>query len=412
MVDTVTLLERINDQRLKIVHLEQAVSEHKKSLRESQIRQMAFEKSMMMLPQPFYWVSPMGLIQACSQSFATLCHVSSPELLLGKNIFDVLCQQGMDNTSSNLIAHHHACVLKQDKTLVAEESIRCAGKSPKNWLSYRQAIKSASGQVIGLVAVIFDVTQRKNQDIEQQASRVKQAFDHVGSVDFLVKSKHDIKTPLMNLIGLTQIIQSQDPKNEILRDAMYSAKQLERMIEEILDFAAKKCFDEPNHRDEFSVAQLIEEIKGTIRLMVEDNRIEFSTVLSDDVCRYIRTNRVRLQRIITNLLVNAIKHARTDYLELSVSPSTHFQDMGLKIRVKDHGVGIPEQHLSDVLYGKRMAHGRMIDDALDDQGLGLGIIYEYTQQLGGTVDVCSQVGVGTEFIIHVPYEPALDVLEV
>jgi signal transduction histidine kinase len=215
----------------------------------------------------------------------------------------------------------------------------------------------------------------------------------------------------MNLIGLTQIIQDQEPDNEMLRDVMYSAKQLERMIEEILDFTTKKCFDEPNQRDEFSVAQLIEEIKGTIRLMVEEKNIEFTTALSDDVCRYVRTNRVRLQRIITNLLVNAIKHARTEYLELDISLSTHFQGDGLKIRVKDHGVGIPKQHLSEVLFGKRIENGRMRDEAAG-QGLGLGIIYEYTQDLGGTVDVNSQVGVGTEFVIHVPYEPVLDVLEV
>ncbi|MBM4211179.1 MAG: PAS domain-containing sensor histidine kinase [Gammaproteobacteria bacterium] len=410
MVDTVKLLEKINNQQLRIAQLEQESIVHLKALQDSKVRQTAFEKGVMMLPQLFYWVSPLGLIQACSYSFAAFFKVTNPQTLVGKNIFDVFADKDVDSACIDLIARNHVAALNQDKPSVFEESIRLAGAEVKNWLSYRQAVKNELNQPTGIVAVIFDITQRKNQDIERQEHRVQEAFDYVGSLDFLAKSKHDIKTPLMNLIGLAQIIQSQDPANEMMRDVLYSARQLERIVEEILDFTTKKCFDEPNQSDEFSVVQFIEEIKGTIRLMIEEKQIEFTTKLADDICRYIRTNRVRLQRIITNLLVNAIKHSRTEYLELEISLSKNFQGKGLMVRVKDHGVGIPKHHLSDVLYGKRIEKGRMTEES--GQGLGLGIIYEYTRDLGGNVEVHSQVGVGTEFVIHVPYQPVVDVLEV
>lgn len=70
MVDTVKLLEKINNQQLRIAQLEQESIVHLKALQDSKVRQTAFEKGVMMLPQLFYWVSPLGLIQACSYSFA------------------------------------------------------------------------------------------------------------------------------------------------------------------------------------------------------------------------------------------------------------------------------------------------------------------------------------------------------
>ena len=199
-------------------------------------------------------------------------------------------------------------------------------------------------------------------------------------------------------------MQEKNQADDLISDIYYSAKQLERMIEEILDFTTKKCLEEPRVEEEFSIEQLITEVKGTIRMLLEEKQVTLNEHVSKQMNKYVLINRVRLQRIITNLCINAIKHARSESLELSITPSNQFDTPGMLVIVKDHGVGIPARCLAGVLEGQRMVDGELTGDVAE--GMGLKIIAEYVSDLGGVMNVSSQVGVGTEFRIHIPYKVA------
>ena len=77
----------------------------------------------------------------------------------------------------------------------------------------------------------------------------------------------------------------------------------------------------------------------------------------------IRSSRVRLQRIIMNLVVNAIHHARTEYIEVSAFSYEQNGKSLLKLTVLDHGIGIPSGHQEAVLCGHRIIAGEVSEQA-------------------------------------------------
>ena len=132
-------------------------------------------------------------------------------------------------------------------------------------------------------------------------------------------------------------------------------------------------------------------------MLLEEKQVTLNEHVPKQMNKYVLINRVRLQRIITNLCINAIKHARSESLEFSITPSNQFDTPGMLVIVKDHGVGIPARCLAGVLEGQRMVDGELTGDVAE--GMGLKIIAEYVSD-GGVMNVSSQVGVGTslEFI--------------
>tara|TARA_Y200000002_G_scaffold383143_1_gene403526 strand:+ start:9865 stop:11112 length:1248 start_codon:yes stop_codon:yes gene_type:complete len=401
MSNTVELLEKISQQQQIINRLEEQLEENTRTGASSFQRLQVFESAVKMMPQAFYWISTLGIIKAYSTSFFDWLGLDNSRELEGFNLYDILNQQKIPDQIIQSIEKNNAWVVNQNKQSIVEEQMQVGGHK-STFLCYRTPVTSTSGQVLGVACVACDITQRKKIDEQNHEKSHQAAFEHVGSVDFLSKSRHDIKTPLANLVGLTKLLNDYGDQEDVIKDIHYSAKQLERMIEEILDFTTKQCLAEPNEKDEFSINQLVTEAKGTIRMMLKEQQIEFKEYISQQLCQYVKVNRVRLQRIITNLLVNAVKHSRTDVIELSITPSSQFDGKGMLLIIKDHGVGIPERYINMVMKGARLVAGQLTND--ESEGLGLNIIQEYVDDLGGVMVISSQVGVGTEFKIHIPYE--------
>lgn len=403
MSSTVKLLEKISSQQQQIMQLkdELFISEQKLVCASQQMS--AYQSALMMLPQSFYWITPIGLIQSTSLPFNELLSLPEQKILRGMNLYDVFAEAGVTEKCIQQFVRNNTTVITQKEELVIEEQLDINGNQV-TLLSYKIPVFTQDNKILGVVSVSYDISKRKQEDREKEEHRSQQAFDHVGSVDFLSKSRHDIRTPLLNLIGLAKVMQEKNQADDLISDIYYSAKQLERMIEEILDFTTKKCLEEPRVEEEFSIEQLVTEVKGTIRILLEEKQVMFNEHVSKQMNKYVLINRVRLQRIITNLCINAIKHARSEGLELSITPSNQFDTPGMLVIVKDHGVGIPARCLAGVLDGQRMVDGELTGDVAE--GMGLKIIAEYVSDLGGVMNVSSQVGVGTEFRIHIPYKVA------
>lgn len=207
---------------------------------------------------------------------------------------------------------------------------------------------------------------------------------------------HDIKSPLNNIILLTQMFRKDysenlDPNGKQMIDYIgESAGQLRQLVDGILEYYKYDTID-VTEREKIRLRDFTQYI---IDLLNVKNDIGF--VLPDEKAKF-RTNRMAFGQILYNLIANAIKYndKQKGVIEIGLE-STEFEDI---ISVKDNGMGIPESQF-DKIFDIFTTLGKT--DRFNQKGTGIGLstVQKLTARLGGRIALESEPGIGTTFKIH------------
>ena len=257
------------------------------------------------------------------------------------------------------------------------------------WPSERELrIKTADiinqSQHIGTVAVVQDITDIKR--LENMRSQ------------FVANVSHELKTPLTSIKGFAETlryVEDSANKEKFLNIINDEAERLTRLINDILVLS-----DIEQHRDdrmeEIDVTPSLKNIYYLMKNTADKKNIKLELIVKDQ-CN-ICGNEDRFKQMIINLVDNAIKYSERED-EVSIICSK------LKgkcvITVKDTGVGIPREHvprLFERFYRVDKARSR----ANGGTGLGLAIVKHIILSFKGTIEVKSELGKGSEFIVKIP----------
>jgi len=127
--------------------------------------------------------------------------------------------------------------------------------------------------------------------------------------------------------------------------------------------------------------------------------LSFQYQYDDELPESMVTDELRLKRITSNLITNAIKYTSTGGISLKLSNYETHNAKFLCITVKDTGCGIDPKYHDDIFDAMSRIHKE------DGQGLGLGlnIVKQFVEDLEGDIKVSSQLGYGSSFIVYIPY---------
>jgi len=253
-------------------------------------------------------------------------------------------------------------------------------------------------------AAIRDVTDRKRVENELIKARelADQARDEADRANlsksrFLATASHDLRQPLQALSMLHGTLRRMDATatfEEALSQQGLAIESMKRLLNALLDisklesgavepqpcvFPLKKLFDQL--RTEFNAAA---DVKG-LALEVEDTAI------------FTRTDPALVEQLLRNLLSNAIKYTRSGLVELRARAAPS----GVRVEVRDTGVGIPEDQLT-FIFDEFFQVGVARNTTREGYGLGLAIVQRIAKLLGLHVDVRSQVGQGSTFSLQLP----------
>lgn len=257
------------------------------------------------------------------------------------------------------------------------------------WPSERELrIKTADiinqSQHIGTVAVVQDITDIKR--LENMRSQ------------FVANVSHELKTPLTSIKGFAETlryVEDSANKEKFLNIINDEAERLTRLINDILILS-----DIEQHRDdrmeEIDVTASLKNIYYLMKNTADKKNIKLELILKDQ-CN-ICGNEDRFKQMIINLVDNAIKYSERED-EVSIICSK-LKDKCV-ITVKDTGVGIPREHvprLFERFYRVDKARSR----ANGGTGLGLAIVKHIILSFKGTIEVKSELGKGSEFIVKIP----------
>ncbi len=250
-----------------------------------------------------------------------------------------------------------------------------------------------------LVTINFSVEaslrQRENQIVEKNRilTKTNEELDR-----FIYSTSHDLRAPINSIQGLINLSErATDPEDiqkyhELMRGRL---SKLEQVLNDIMHYSKNAKLD--IEKVEVNVLEIVQPalsdikyIEGTSRIRINVNIPETLTMLTDPM---------RFRVIVNNLISNACKYSDPGKENSFIEISARKEAVKIIFSVKDNGEGIVQEHQEKVFLMFHRATSRSTGS-----GLGLYLVKEVVERLGGTITLTSQYGVGSEFIITLPSE--------
>lgn len=229
--------------------------------------------------------------------------------------------------------------------------------------------------------------------------------------DFLANMSHEIRTPLNSLIGFSNLLQTsellpqQKEYSEIIRSNAHTLLQL---VNDVLDLSLIEAGKLKINKTSFKLKDLFTSLERMFSIAMAEKNLVFNWHIDDAIPEIITGDAERLKQIFINLIGNALKFTNKGFIRLQATLENYdSSNVGstLIFSVKDTGVGIEEEQLSTIFERFEQIENSYTKN-YGGAGLGLTIVKNLVQNMGGSISVSSQYGVGTEFRILCPFEKA------
>ncbi len=261
-----------------------------------------------------------------------------------------------------------------------------------------------TGEVVALFGMMQDITERTLHERALQEAKDAAESAYASKTRFLANMSHELRTPLNAIIGFSEMIQSQllGPVGNArylgyIGDIQRAGKHLLDLINDILDMSKIEVGKYELHVEEINIGKLICQALNMVEGHAQEGQVK---LLTDDLPMDIQivADRRALMQILLNLLSNAIKFTMTGG---SVAVKCMRELGGVALVVSDTGVGIPQDKLKIVTMPFEQVDSEFTRRH-DGSGLGLAITKDLVELHGGTLEVDSEVGVGTTVTVLLP----------
>ncbi len=358
------------------------------------------------LPGSIYWKDKNGVYLGNNDYAADKMQLYQfmADSVVGKTDHDLFPKDVADSFRQNDVE-----VMVTGRELIKEESAQLPNGDLLIQLSSKRPLKDIKGEITGIVGNTVDITNIKKIEAELRIAKAKAEEADKAKTEFLQNMRHDIKTPLACVIGLANLLlpdEKDAKKNEILENIVKSSEQLLDFVTQILDFSNIAAGNIPIYQQIINVKQLLNENIQAFDASLNTKNLKLIININEDVPEYIISDRLRLQRILQNLITNAIKFTHEGHVTISVKNTrVENNQFALIIAISDTGIGIPLDKF-DVIYDRFSRLSHSFQGVYEGTGLGLRIVKELLNDISGTIELQSQVGVGSTFICTIPVKVA------
>ena len=255
--------------------------------------------------------------------------------------------------------------------------------------------------------------QEKNRELAESKEALSDALiaaEHANraKTTFLNNMSHDIRTPMNAIVGFTALAASHIDNKEQVRDYLekisVSSQHLLSLINDVLDMSRIESGKMTIEEGPVHLPDVIHDLRTIIHSNVMSKQQELFIDTQDVVHEDIVTDKLRLNQVLLNILSNAIKFTPaggTISFRVIEKASASAAFANFEFRIKDNGIGMSEEFQKTIFEAFTREKTSTVS-GIEGTGLGMAITKNIVDMLGGTIEVISEEGKGSEFIVNIP----------
>jgi len=257
----------------------------------------------------------------------------------------------------------------------------------------------------GYNGVIRDITERKQaeelikaRDLARQSAKMKEQF--------IASISHEMRTPMNAVLGMSNLViktKLDDEQFNYISSIKQSSEILLGIINDILEISTLQNGKIDFEHKNFDLHELLGNLVNVMQYKFKEKEMDFEVVIGENVSRFIKGDKLRLNQILYNLVGNGVKFTDTGHVKLRVQNLNENEGIvQLNFEVEDTGIGIPADKLGAVF--ETFTRIRNKNRIYEGTGLGLSISKNLIEQQGGKIGVRSVLGEGSTFFFDLVFE--------
>jgi PAS domain S-box-containing protein len=276
-----------------------------------------------------------------------------------------------------------------------------------DFLTITFPIRDTAGEVVNFGVIAVDITERKYAEEAMLVAMQEAEVASQAKSEFLANMSHELRTPLNAIIGFAEVVRNEmfgpvgNPKYKDYNNDIYkSAQHLLELITDVLDLSKVESGTDVLHEENIKIRDVTRDAFRLVQQRAEEQGVELNLELSDELPA-LQADERKLKQILANLLSNAVKF--TEAGGKVTLRAWCRADSGYVFQVVDTGIGIA---LNDI--PKALSQFGQVESVFSRQrhgtGLGIPLTKALVEMHGGSLDLQSEVGVGTTVTVRFPAE--------
>ena len=254
-----------------------------------------------------------------------------------------------------------------------------------------------------------------NQELEEKQQELQTALIEAQSANkaktaFLNNMSHDIRTPINGIIGMLTILEKSGDNQERAKDCLNkideSSKLLLSLINDVLDMAKLESDTVVFNNESINLSEVCKEITESVSFQAEAEGIHVSGEHDDYSGIYVWCSAVHLKKILMNLFTNCMKYNKPNgsiYMSMRTIERSE-ESIICEFAIKDTGIGMSEEFIKNELFTPFVQADNSARSKYNGTGLGMPIVKQLVEKMGGTITVESKLGEGSCFTVVIPFK--------